>query len=212
MRHPLRALPVTVACLALLGAPVGAQVQRSGGGEAQKFMQQYQQVAAEKTALQTQLAQMKKDLDKATADLAAMKKERDALKARPAGVPASTVAALTASKETAERASEQYKQRMAELVARFRETAGNLKDAEAERTKLRGDLEARNAAFDKCADNNQQLFEINSEILRRFEHVGLFTRTSASEPFTQITRNRLDNLVVETRERAQELRVSKPHP
>jgi len=35
-------------------APVHAQTQRSGGGEVQKFMQQYQQVAAEKTALQAQ--------------------------------------------------------------------------------------------------------------------------------------------------------------
>ena len=50
-----------------------AQAPRSGGGgEAQKFMQQYQQIAAEKTALQAQLAQMKKDLDTAKADLAAV--------------------------------------------------------------------------------------------------------------------------------------------
>ena len=49
--------------LVTLGGPVGAQTQRSGGGESQKIMQQYQQLAAEKTSLQSQLAQMKKDLD-----------------------------------------------------------------------------------------------------------------------------------------------------
>ena len=58
--------------------PASAQVQRSGGGEAQKIMQQYQQVAAEKTALQAQLVQMKKDLDAAKGELESTKKERDA--------------------------------------------------------------------------------------------------------------------------------------
>jgi chromosome segregation ATPase len=193
-------------------ASVNAQVQRSGGGEAQKFMQQYQQLAAEKTALQTQLMQMKKDLDSAKADLAAMKKERDALKAHPAGVPAATVAQLTASKEAAERNVELSRQRMTELVTRFRETATSLKEAESDRTKLRSDLEARNSAFDQCAANNQQLYEINGQILQRYNNVGLFTRMGAAEPFTQITRNRIDNLVVETHARAEELRVKKSAP
>jgi hypothetical protein len=57
-----------------------------------------------------------------------------------------------------------------------------------------------------------QLYEINGEILDRYEHVGLFTKVSAAEPFTKITRTRIDNLVIEYRERAQELRVKKATP
>jgi chromosome segregation ATPase len=188
-----------------------AQVQRSGAGEIQKFMQQYQQVAAEKTALQTQVAQLQKDLDASKADLVAMKKERDALKAR-AGLPVAAVAQLTATKEAAEKNLEQSKQRMTELVSRFRETATNLKEIEADRNKLRRDLDAANMVFDKCAENNLQLYEINGEILDRFEHVGLFTKISASEPFTKITRTRIENLVVEYRARAEELRSKKRVP
>jgi chromosome segregation ATPase len=205
-----------VLAAAVLGvqAPSYAQVQRSGGGEAQKFMQQYQQVAAEKTALQAQLAQMKKDLDAAQADLVAMKKERDALKARSAGAaaPTAAVAQLTAAKDSAEKNLEQYKQRMAELVARFRETAASLKEVEADRTKARNDLEVRNAAFDKCAQNNLALYELTGQVLDRYEHVGLFTRVSAAEPFTKIARTRLDNLVEEYRARAQELRTKARTP
>jgi hypothetical protein len=37
--------------------------------------------------------------------------------------------------------------------------------------------------------------------------VGLFTKVSAGEPFTRITRTRIDNLVDETRARALELRA-----
>lgn len=206
-------LAAVVFAAALLGghAPANAQVERSGGGEVQKFMQQYQQLAAEKTALQAQLAQMKKDLDSAKADLAAMTKERDALKAH-VGVPAALVAQVTESKDAAERSLEQSKQRMTELVGRFREMAGNLRDVEADRTQLHKDLDARNAAYDKCARDNVALYSINTEILDRYEHVGLFTKVSAAEPFTKITRTRIDNLVEEYRERAQEQRVIKHDP
>jgi chromosome segregation ATPase len=195
---------------ALAAGSAWTQTQRSGGGEAQRFMQQYQQLAQEKTALQTQLAQMKKDLDASKADLAAMTKERDALKAHVrAGVPAAAMVQLTASKETAERNLEQYKQRTTELINRFREMAANLKDVESDRNTLRTDLAQRNAAFDKCAGDNLQLFEITNSVLDRYEHVGVFTRVSTAEPFTKITRTRVENLVDEYRERALQLREKK---
>jgi chromosome segregation ATPase len=200
-----------VASLLGVHAPLQAQVQRSGGGEGQKIMQQYQQVAAEKTALQAQVAQLKKDLDAANAELAAAKKERDAAKAH-AGVPPAAVAQATSAKEAAERNFEQSKQRMTELVTRFRETATNLKDVEADRTKLRKDLADRTNAYDKCAEYNAQLYDINGEILDRYEHVGLFSKASATEPFTKITRTRIDNLALEYHERAQQLRIKKAAP
>jgi chromosome segregation ATPase len=211
MRHRYWVTLTLVASIGGTPAPVYAQVQRSGGGEAQKFMQQYQQVAAEKTALQAQLAQMKKDLDTANAELAAVKKERDAAKAH-AGVSPVAIAQADSAREAAERNLEQSKQRMTELVGRFRETAANLKDAEADRGKLRKDLSERNSAFDACAVNNMQLYEVNREILDRYEHVGLFTKVSAEEPFTKITRVRIENLVDEYRERAQALRIKNPAP
>jgi chromosome segregation ATPase len=174
-------------------------------------MQQYQQVAAEKTALQAQVTQLQADLEAAKSGLAAMKKERDALKAR-ASVPAvdnAAVARLSAANQAAESNLALYKQRMAELVDRFRETAGNLKQVEADRTQLRNDLEKRNAAFDQCAESNLQLYEISNDVLNHYEHVGLFTKVSAIEPFTRIERTRIENLVDEYRARAQENRVQK---
>jgi chromosome segregation ATPase len=205
-------LGAAVIMLTILAAQsLHAQAQRSGG-ETQKFMQQYQQLAAEKTELQAQLAQSKKDLDAAKSDLAAMKKERDALKARPAGADPTIVARLTSAKDSSERASAQFKQRLDELVGRFRETATTLQDTEADRNKLRGELDLRNAAYDKCAQDNLQLFDLNGEILQRLEHVGMFTKASADEPFLRITRTRLDNLAVETRIHAEELRAKKRPP
>ena len=198
--------------IAALAVPYAqAQTQRSGGGEAQRIMQQYQQVAAEKTALQTQLAQMKKDLDTAQGEIAALKKERDSLKARAGGSAAqmAQMAQMAAGKEAAEKSLEQNKQRTAELVARFREMAVNLREVEADRGKLQVDLKDRAAAFDKCAQDNLGLFEVNSEILDRYEHVGVFTRIGTADPVTKIARTRIENLVDEYRERALELRAAK---
>lgn len=208
MRQHVRTMILTAISLVALGGSALAQTERSGGGELQKFMQQYQQVSAERTALQAQVAQMKKDLDSAKADLAAMKKERDALKAH-GDSSAAAVAQANAARQATEQNLEQYKQRMNELVARFRETAQSLKEVETDRTKARQELGERNAAFDTCAEKNLQLYEITGEVLNRYEHVGLFTKTSAVEPFTQITRTRIENLVDDYRGRAQELRVKK---
>jgi chromosome segregation ATPase len=213
--HRWAAIPLAVLAFALAASapPTHAQVERSCGGEMQKIMQQYQQVAAEKTALQAQAAQMKTDLDTAKSELAAVKKERDALKVRAGGAAtaAAAVAQLNASKESAEKNLELYKQRMNELVSRFRETATTLKEVEADRSKLRQDLGERNAAFDKCAENNLQLYEITNDVLDRYEHVGLFTKTAAAEPFTRITRTRIENLVDDYRARALENRTQKKH-
>jgi chromosome segregation ATPase len=192
----------------VLAGPVLAQAPRSGGGgELQKFMQQYQQVSAEKTALQAQVTQLTGDLASAKAELAAVQKERDALKAHT-GASTAEVAQLTAARTVAEHNLELYKTRMNELVEKFRQLAQNLKDTEADRTQARRDLDQRNAQFDKCAEDNLQLYQITGEVLDRYEHVGLFTRASASEPFTKITRTRIDNLVDDYRERAQAVRVN----
>ncbi len=212
MSHPLFVWVLFTAVMA--GAsPVLAQTQRSGGGgDSQRIMQQYQQVSAEKTALQTQVAQMKKDLDSAKAELAAAKKERDELKARAAGSSAAAaqqVAQVNASKEAVEKSLEQNKQRTAELVDRFKETIGTLKGVESDRDTVRRNYEELSAKYDKCADNNDQLFQISNTVLDRYSNVGFFTKASAAEPFTRITRTRIDNLAVEYHMRAEELRLKK---
>jgi chromosome segregation ATPase len=199
----------SIAILALSSA--GAQTQRSGGGETQKIMQQYQQVAAEKTALQTQQAQTIKDIEAARAEIASLKKERDSLKSRSSAsaMQVAQLAQSTAGKESAEKSLEQLKQKTGELVTRFREMATNLKEVEADRARLLGDLKVRSAEFDKCAEDNLGLFEVNTQILDRYEHVGVFTKVGTADPFTKIARARIENLVDEYRERALELRAVK---
>jgi len=87
-----------------------------------------------------------------------------------------------------------------------------LREVEADRTQLHKSLDERNAAFDRCAENNFKLFEISGEILDRYEHVGVFTKASTVEPFTRISRTRIGNIADEYRERALQLRVNGKSP
>jgi chromosome segregation ATPase len=190
--------------------PLPAQTAR-GGGDSQRMVQQYQQLASEKTALEAQVTSLKRDLEAANTELGAVKKERDALKTHSAATSAS-ISGLTAGKEAAEKAAEETRGRMNELVTHYRETANDLKQVETDREQLRGELRERSAAYDQCAADNLSLYEIDADLLRRYEHVGLFTRLSASEPFTRITRSHIDNLVDAYRARALELRAKSATP
>src|ERR1700738_3736915 len=64
---------VALVALTLAGGSVHAQTARSGGGASAQLLQQMQQLASERTALQAENAKLKKDLE-------AMRKERDTLK------------------------------------------------------------------------------------------------------------------------------------
>jgi chromosome segregation ATPase len=198
---------ICIAAALLFAATVAAQTERGGGsgGDSQRIMQQYQQLAAERTTLKAQLGDLQKELDSAKADLAATRKERDELKGR-----AAQLAPLTVAKDTAEKNLEQNRERTAELVAKFRETVASLKDVEADRGRVQADLVRRNDAFDTCATDNLSLYEISGQVLDRYENVGFFTRVAASDPFLRVTHTRIENLVDEYRARAQELRVKKP--
>lgn len=195
------------AALLILPALALAQTQRSGGGEAQKIMQQYQQVASEKAALQAEVEQSKKDLEQVRTELAGVKKERDQLKAQAGGQTASA-AQLEAARAAAEKTSEQYKERLSEAMTRYHETAQSLKTVEAERAAAEQKLAGRSAAFDKCAEDNVQLSGIASDVLQRYEQLGRRAASNPLEPFTRITRTRIENLIDEYRIRAQELRVT----
>jgi chromosome segregation ATPase len=215
MSHSIFIAVLLLAGLLAGATPARAQTQRSGGGESQRIMQQYQQVSAEKTALQAQVTQMRKDLDGARSELAEVKKERDALKVRRAGSSAALaqqVAQANASKEAVEKSLELNKQRTAELVDRFKETIGTLKGVESDRDQLRRNFEDLRVKYDKCADNNEQLYEISNTVLDRYEHVGFFTKAAAAEPFTRIAHTRMDNLILETHEHAEEVRLKKAAP
>jgi chromosome segregation ATPase len=188
-------------------ATVHGQTVRSGGENA-RAMQELQQVAAERTALKTdngklkdEVAELKKKLDKAAAEGAAVS-------ARVKELEAAAGRGVESGKQ-ANDALEKSRAQMQELIAHFRETARDLKTVEADRNNLRGQLEARGREYSTCVDHNVGLYQVGHEALDRLDRHGFWSKVGESEPFTQLARARLDNLIDDYRARLEESRLEK---
>ena len=190
----------------LWAGSAAAQVQRSGGTANAALMQQYQQAVAERGQLQADNAKLKKDTDDLRRQLETVKQQ---LATTKAGVTSNEAALATAqaSGESNAKALADSRAKMQELISRFRETVTQLRAVESDRTLLQQQLTQSKAAFDKCAQANYQLYQVNNEVLDRYAHQGAFSYLARAEPFTRIKRTEIDNLVLEYRERGEELRV-----
>jgi hypothetical protein len=207
----LIALPAAgVVAVASLTGSAHAQTARTGGSANTQLLQQMQQLASERTSLQAENAQMKKELD-------ALRKERDALKkgqqAVDGRVKATEVALArtTAQHESTEQELKQAKDRMQELVAKFRETIQTLRDVESERATAKQALTATDHDLKVCVDHNAALYKLNEEVLNRLEHPG-WSRVASIEPFTKIKRVQLENLVDDYKSRAEDQRLKTAPP
>jgi len=211
--------PVLVAALAALAAVggllvttgVSAQVQRSGGSSGAanaQLMMQYQQASTERAQLQADNAKLKKDLEDLKKQLDASNK---AVAASKAGVShgSAQLAAAQAANERSTKDLADAKSKMQELVGKFRETITQMRGVESERSQLQQQLAESKTAFDKCADRNYSLYQVDNEVLDRYAHEGVFGHMASAEPFTRIKRTEIDNFVLEYKERAEELRVKK---
>jgi chromosome segregation ATPase len=203
-------LLLMLTCVLVLGAHADlacAQAARSGGGNNAQLMQQLQQLASERTALQAENARMKKELADMTKDRDALKAGRLALDRRSRASEA-TLARASQEKASAESELEKQKERMQELIARFRETAQSLRDVETERATFKESLTTKQTELSACIDRNAALYKLNDEVLTRFEGSGPFSRLASAEPFTKIKRVQLENLIDDYRYRAEDQKIS----
>ncbi|MEO8019354.1 MAG: hypothetical protein ABI769_16205 [Pseudomonadota bacterium] len=196
---------VALAAMALIMLrPAAAQSARSSGGNAQA-MQQLQQLAAERTQLLADNARLKTELDAAHKERDALRKKQDAGERRLQGNEAA-VARAGAKSAALTQDLEREKGRLTELVAKFRDLAGQLRTVEGERTTVKASLDQRDIQLKQCVDRNMSLYTLNGEILTKLEHRGSFTPASALEPFTRLKRVELENLIDGYQTRAEEQR------
>lgn len=189
---------------------VSAQEARSGGGANTQLVQQLQQLGSERTELQAQNAKLQKDLEE-------IRKERDSLKGAQQGLEKKVQAADAATHQAQSSVADQratndkeiakWKSQVELVVQKFRETTQTLQEVEADRNSLRQDLGERERKVNACIDNNLALYKINVEVLDRLGHQSLWSNVARAEPFTQIKRTQLDNMVVEYQQRAEAQRV-----
>jgi chromosome segregation ATPase len=204
-----RSLIRTAASLAIVLCQLttaNAQTARSGSGANAQLLQQLQQLASDRTALQVDNARIKRELDD-------MRKERDELKRKQqtvdqrAKASATELARAAAQREAAEQELGQTRAKMQELIAKFRETVQTLRQLEAEDTTAKQTLARRDQELKVCIDRNLALYKLNGEVLAHLEHDSAWSHLARAEPFTKIKRVELENLVDDYKARADEGRM-----
>ena len=206
-----RLVALAAVCSALFSTNASAQVQRSGGSNGAanaQLMMQYQQASTERAQLQADNTKLKKELDDVKKQLDAATKLAAASKASVGRDAGQLVAAQAASERSSKELTD-TKAKMQELIGKFRETITQMRGIESERSQLQQELAQSKTAFDQCADRNYSLYQVDNEVLDRYAHEGAFSHMASAEPFTRIKRTQIDNLVLEYKERAEELRVKK---
>lgn len=206
MRHVLFSCCALLAG-ALVGGSASAQVERSGGGANAQLALQYQQVVAERTQLQEENEKLKKDSGDLKKQLEDARHQSTAAKSAEANRNQAQLAAAQAAQDRSARELADTKGKMQELVDRYREVATNLRGVETDLTQARQQLSDSKTAFDKCAQDNVALYRVTDEVLNRYAHQSLFGSAARAEPFTRIKQTQIENLALEYRERADQLRV-----
>jgi len=191
----------------LLSATAHAQTERSGSADA-RVMQQVQQLSAERAQLKGDNDRLKKELDAAKQQLTKLQSEQAGLKQK-ADAAAVALQRSAASGDTATSELEKTRAQMQELIAKFRETAQSLREVETDRSQSRGELSAKQRELTVCIDRNAEMYSLTSEVLDRLAKRGSFSAFADHEPFTQLSRTRLDNLIEDYRYRVDELRAQK---
>ena len=134
--------------------------------EKAQFEQEKKTLIAKADAATKQAAESKKQLEELTAKMEAQEKE------------------LSGTKESLDKWKTAYDQ----LVA-------GAKKSEAERSRLASETVVLQRKLEDRERKNLELFRIGNEILKRYEKFGLGEALSAKEPFTGLTRVKLENLV-----------------
>lgn len=208
MRFPAIA---TCASVLLASLPVHAQTARPAAAPSSQALQQVQQLAAERTQLQAENSKLK-------AELEAARKERDSLKVAQEGVAKRSrgaeaeLARTQADKARVDGDLAREKQRIEELVARFREAANATREVEIDRATKTQLLAERDRELQSCVDRNVKLVALNEEVLTKLEDQGFWSSLARREPFTQLKRVQLQNLADGYRGAAQDNAISPDKP
>ena len=152
----------------------------SSGGAAGQAQLMMQQLGAEKARLTSENARLKQKLKKLEAALEENEKKADQSQKKSQNLN------HLLGKERV---------KVNELVVKFRETIENLRVTERERNELNAKVQYLSAEMNTCSGKNVELANLGYELLDHYENKGMFSAMIQGEPFTQVKRVQIENLV-----------------
>lgn len=182
--------------VSLISLQAQAEVAPRGGGATDQTQALIQQLGSERTRLSAENAKLKKQLKDAEKELKQLKQDEAKVNKELSVTQAKLNDKTVFSQKLSERLN-QAKNKLDELVARFRETITNLRQVENESAQQAQQIVQLNEELKSCATNNIALSELGYEMLDKYENKGFFDQVAQNEPFTQLKKVQIENLVDE---------------
>lgn len=199
-----RLLMVAVLAVAVHAAPAFAANKKDPNKEAIYRMQmQLKQVEDAKSAVEQEKAAMTRELE-------AFKKKASDLEtgtARAQARGAKLEKELDATKSDLSAKLQAAEMKLSEMQQTLTETQRELQRAQGERQRLESNLAARTRFAEACVANNRKLNQYHVELINHAQSQGSFNALLAAEPFTQIKRVEIENILEEYRDRIDAERV-----
>jgi len=116
---------------------------------------------------------------------------------------------LTKKTDAQEKELADTKEALAKWKAGFDQLTTDAKKSESERVRLAGENVLLQRKVEDRERKNLELWRLGNEILTRYEKFGLGDALAAREPFTGISRVKLENLVQDYKDKVDDQRVTK---
>jgi chromosome segregation ATPase len=118
-----------------------------------------------------------------------------------------TISGLTSKADEQAKQLAEKKEALDKWKAGYDQIAAAGKKAEAERAKLADEVIVLKRKVEDRETKNTELYRIGREVLRRYERFGLGDALAAREPFTGITKVKLENLVQDYQDKLTDAKV-----
>jgi len=197
----------------LHGANAAEVAKRAGGGDAAamaKFQSMVQQVTGERDALQGELekalAERVKSDEKQKREIAVLTKTIEGLENNSDRSHDTLTRANEANTTLRERIKEQQ-ERMQKLVEKYKELVENLRMVEADKSAAQTKVADQDRRLNDCSAKNTKLYQVNLELLDRYENKGVWDALLQLEPVTQLKRVEIESVVEEYKDKISQQRV-----
>ncbi|MFT3930559.1 MAG: hypothetical protein QM709_09730 [Spongiibacteraceae bacterium] len=191
MNHLLRFFLLII--LALCESTVAFAQDANSQKALQKAQFMLRQATAEKAELQTQVADLKQQVDKLTRELESTK--------------SGAVSAQQRNEQKFTTSMAEWKQHSSAMSDELRATKEQLKEQSTQRKLLEEKLQDESKSFTACYANNQKLYEINRQLLTRYADKGIVDVIKQREPFTGVAQVEIENMAQDYQYQLDDLKI-----
>ncbi|MDX1811772.1 MAG: hypothetical protein R3240_07495 [Gammaproteobacteria bacterium] len=159
---------------------------RDAGDQTVKKMQyMLRQISAEKDAALAEVAKLKKEVEKLEKTVRKSDKKSSSQGKKIERLE-TTIAKYKENNDAMRERILKDREKSLEMVDKFRETVGVLRQLEKDKSALNASLTDTQKNLDTCSKENKNMYQVNSELVKAYRNKGVFDALLEKEPFTGI--------------------------